>query len=155
MAKNAKLARSAMSAKTKYSNERKIPMTPVNKLSDSRDVSRMTEHEADAIFNELAQLEIQLTKIGADADKKVADITQKATDAMTPLKAQRAILELKLSQYITAHPQRFEKPRARKCPLGSYGMRTVVDLDVSEADVVIKFSNDYHLGLTKVTEKIV
>ena len=108
-------------------------------LNDNRKFKSMTADEADALFAEIATIELEAVSIGADGDAEV----QKIKDVFEKL-LYNAKLELPekvefLTAYIQANSERFQKPRARKTPEGQYGLRTVSNLEITDEQEVLKY----------------
>ena len=59
----------------------------------------------------------------------------------------------RLSRYILAHRERFQKPRQRQTPFGKYGLRTATKLQVPDEAALIAFARENGLDIldTKTT----
>ena len=112
-------------------------------LSDNRKFKAMSVLDGDALFAEIAKLELEIVKISAAGDRERARIYDKYDAMMAGAKAALPEKTAALMAYIQANPDRFVKPRARKTPNGSYGMRNVPPvLEISDADALIKWVKD-------------
>lgn len=124
-------------------------------LNDNRKFKAMTADEADALFAEIATIELEAVSIGADGDAEV----QKIKDVFEKL-LYNAKLELPekvefLTAYIQANPERFKKPRARKTPEGQYGLRSVSNLEINDEQEVITYAKGAGMPeLLDITTKI-
>lgn len=109
-------------------------------LSDNRAAVAMTVADADQIMRQIADEEISLAALRARAERKIADVKLALETASAP--AERRIRELaaKLSRYIDAHQELFQRPRARKTDWGNYGIRTVSGLKIEDAEALIDYA---------------
>jgi phage host-nuclease inhibitor protein Gam len=109
-------------------------------LADNRKLKMMTAEAADALFAEIATIELEAATIGADGDAQI----QKIKECYEGL-LQNAKLDLPekvefLTAYILANSERFQKPRARKTPEGQYGLRSVSNLEINDDQEVINYA---------------
>lgn len=92
-------------------------------LNDNRKYVSMTVEDADRIFALIATLAIDIERISAGYDKRIIALQNECQEKLAPLKEKVSELEKELTDYINAHPERFEKPRARQLAQGKYGLR--------------------------------
>ncbi len=123
-------------------------------INDNRRIEGTSVAEADELFAQLAQLEISIRKKQAAADKRIADIKAALEDDTANDRAALKILVNELSIYITSHKDRFVKPRKRKTPWGTYGLRTATKLEVLSEEALMAISDKFGLDLYKVTSSI-
>lgn len=114
----------------------------------------MTIEDGDGLFADLALLVIERDKIKADYEKKIAELKKKADAATESYSVEISTLEDQLSLYITAHPERFEKPRQRKTEFGKYGLRTVNKVDIHDEQSAIISAKMLDIPAVIVTEKL-
>lgn len=108
-----------------------------NVLSDNRKYKAMTAAEADALLEKIVGHKIEEVKLAAAYEKKLAAIKSEFEDKAEPIRKLMGGLALELEAYILANPERFAKPRARKTLFGSYGLRTVSSLEITDEQAVI------------------
>lgn len=106
------------------------------RLKDLRTSIRNIE-QADAEFACLAKCEIQMAKIDAEAEEKIAQIKAAADCAKELASAQADICRKNLAAYIESHPGEFSKPRKRKTDWGTYGLHTATKVNVFDKDAAI------------------
>ena len=106
-------------------------------LRDNRKYKAMTAAEADALLEEIVKMSIEDTRQAAIYDKKLAAIKSEFEDKVNPLRTLMKQQAAELEAYINANPERFAKPRARKTPFGSYGLRSVSSLEITDEAAVI------------------
>lgn len=116
-------------------------------LNDNRKYVAMTEADGDALFAQIATATIEVEKISAAYDKKINTFQNECQEKTAPIKENLSKLSDELDAYIAAHPERFEKPRARQLPQGKYGIRAVSNLQISDENAVIEFSDSQGLYL--------
>ena len=106
------------------------------RLSDSRPLRVISVQQADELFQQIALLTVQINKVKAGYEKRIADL--KALNAAQIAEPARLLAEAEkmLKDYILANPERFIKPRQRQTEYGKYGLRTVANLEIiNEEDV--------------------
>lgn len=110
-----------------------------------KDTRKMTPTEADKIFAQIAELEIAVTKRAAVYDLRIQAMRDEClAESAKDVKRMDGLIKL-LHEYIAAHPDEFERPRNRKTPHGTYGMRLVSNLEVDDADKVIAYARKHDL----------
>jgi len=77
-------------------------------LSDSGPYLAMKPEEADALFNQIATLEIDLAREAAAAQRKLDRITNEHNAAVAERVEKRNNLAKKLNGYINAHKELFQ-----------------------------------------------
>ncbi len=117
------------------------------RLSDNRKYSSMTVAEADAMFQRLAMLEINIKRSAAAADKKIAEIKEKHANETDSARREYNDLCKELDGYILANKDRFIKPRQRQTEFGKYGLRTATALKITDEDAVVRSSDELKLAL--------
>ena len=115
-------------------------------MDDNRAALAMTEAEADRVFQSIA----------AEYERHLAAVKAEAAAAKAQSDAILKPLVRQLSDYIKAHPEQFAMTRAKKTPFGSYGLRKVSDLEITDEAALLKslMAHDLKDGY-EVTTKIV
>jgi len=107
-------------------------------MTDNRAAAAMTIQEADELFARIATDEIELARIAAQYEKRIAAIKADAEAVLGPVKARIAERAAKLAAYIEAHKDdRFVKPRNRKTSFGTYGLRAVSNVEVTDLQLLL------------------
>lgn len=115
----------------------------------------LTIEDADKLLAEAAELQIKRTKISARFDLLAARLVAKGLDLVALIKSEEDNLLNRLSIFIEAHRNLFEKPRKRKTPYGSYGLENgKPSTKIEDEALVIKFSDDHKLSLYKTSNVI-
>lgn len=122
-------------------------------IADNRKYLAMGTAEGDALFADAAQAEIYLIKTAAAHEKRIAAAKDNAEKELIPLRAGLKELTDKLAAYISAHPERFQNPRARKTAFGRYGLRHVSKLEITDEAKLMDYSDDNSLGLYQLVTK--
>jgi len=107
-------------------------------LKDNRIANAMTVEEADALMQEIAECEVQIAKITAEAEAKITVLKARLAERRAPLEERSGRAAAKMADYIDNHGERFVKPRARKTPFGSYGLRQVANIDVADRNALLE-----------------
>lgn len=102
------------------------------RILDTRPLLAMSQDDADTLFQRLAETVIAATAAAAAFEKKLAAVKSAAAAAQEEYDAIINPLETKLRDYIQANPDRFAKPRMRKTEWGSYGLRQVTNVEISD-----------------------
>jgi phage host-nuclease inhibitor protein Gam len=124
-------------------------------LNDNRKYVAMTVEEADRTFALIATLTIDVERISAGYDKRVIALQSECQEKTAPLKERITALEKELTDYINAHPERFEKPRARQLAQGKYGMqKNAPTVEITDENAIIEFSDEEGLYLYSKVVKI-
>ena len=125
-------------------------------MDDNRAALAMTEAEADLVFQSIAEETILLTRKMAAYERHLAAVKAEAAAAKAQSDAILKPLVRQLSDYIKAHPEQFAMTRAKKTPFGSYGLRKVSDLEITDEAALLKslMAHDLKDGY-EVTTKIV
>ena len=125
------------------------------KIADNRNCKKMTEADADLLMQKIAELTLALEKTNAATEVKIATLKAFAAEANAPRQEQIKAYEAELAAYITAHPERFVKPRARKTHFGSYGLRSVSNLTIKDEALLLAYAKIHDLcDLYTVVEKL-
>ena len=106
------------------------------RLSDSRPLRVISVEQADELFANIAMLTVQINKVKAAYEKRIADLKAAYDEQTAGPKKLLEEAEKMLKDYILANPYRFIKPRQRQTEYGKYGLRTVANLEIiNEEDV--------------------
>lgn len=129
-------------------------------MDDNREALAMTETEADQVFQAIAEETILLTRQMAEYERRLAAVKAEAATSKAQSDAILKPLVKKLSDYIKVHPEQFEKVRAKKTPFGSYGMRNVSDLEITDEAALLHALmahdvRDSYEVTTKIIKKVV
>lgn len=125
-------------------------------MDDNRAALAMTEAEADQVFQAIAEETILLTRKMAEYERRLAAVKAEAATAKAESDAILKPLVRQLSDYIRAHSERFGKTRAKKTPFGSYGLRKVSDLEITNEAELLKSLMAHDLSeCYEVTTKII
>ncbi len=112
-------------------------------MNDNRKYKAMTADEADALFAEIARIELSIAKIAAAGDRELAKVKEKFAAQLEPMKSELPGKVEKLKSYVEANKERFLKPRARKTPDGQYGLRTVSNLDIEDETKLLAWAREH------------
>lgn len=125
------------------------------KIADNRNCKKMTEADADLLMQKIAELTLALEKTNAATEVKIATLKAFAAEANAPRQEQIKACEAELAAYITAHPERFVKPRARATDFGSYGLRSVSNVAIKDEALLLSYAKLHGLtDLYTVVEKV-
>ena len=129
-------------------------------MDDNRAALAMTEAEADLVFQSIAEETILLTRKMAEYERHLAAVKAEAAADKAQSDAILKPLVRQLSDYIKAHPEQFAMTRARKTPFGSYGLRKVSDLEITDEAALINALkvHDVREGYevtTKIVKKVI
>jgi len=124
------------------------------RLADTRD---LTTEQADHCMSEIRRLTCDREKVLARYEARIARLTAEAQDMTADYDRELERLTSQLAQYIMAHSERFEKPRKRKTPDGTYGLHTSTRLCVDNEDLLIEALCDrgYTECIKRVKHKLV
>ncbi len=129
-------------------------MSTPTRIADTREAQQMTVDDADALLMRLAVLAATIKKSAAETDKKIADLKAAHEERTGEQQTEYNELADQIAAYITAHPERFVKPRQRVTPAGKYGLRTVVDCRITDEDQVIRYADAAGLALYTISRKL-
>ncbi len=104
-------------------------------LAETRNV---TLSAATGMMEALAHCACRMAIVQAKKAKKIAEIESQFADASKADKAEAELLTLKLKAFCTANPHLFEKPRKMKTPFGEFGLQSVSDLSIDNAEALIQ-----------------
>ena len=129
-------------------------------MDDNREALAMTEAEADQVFQAIAEETILLTRQMAEYERRLAAVKAEAAAAKAESDAILKPLVKKVLDYIKAHPEQFAMTRAKKTPFGSYGLRKVSDLEITDEAALINALkvHDVREGYevtTKIVKKVI
>ena len=105
-------------------------------LSDNRRYRAMTVDQADKLFQEIALLTVELNRIRAGYETKIAELKAAAERDTEQPETELKKLEQELTGYILANPERFIKPRQHVTDYGKYGLRQAVRLEITDEEAV-------------------
>jgi phage host-nuclease inhibitor protein Gam len=97
------------------------------KLADTR---TMTLDDARATFADLARAEIELAKLDAATEARIAQVKANHEERAAVFRLARDAHAYRLTQFILANPEQFRKPRAICTDFGRFGRRTVANVEV-------------------------
>jgi len=118
-----------------------------NVLSDNRKYKAMTAAEADKLLETIVGHSIDGVKLASAYEKKMAALKAEFEEKAEPISKLIKANAAELEAYILANPERFLKPRARKTLFGSYGLRTVTNLEITDELAVIRLAREKALPL--------
>lgn len=124
------------------------------RLNDNRAVLAMTAEEADALFQQIAETEIAAAAEAAQYEKELAAVKSRAADAQAQHAAILRPLRDRLTAYINARPERFAKPRMRKTEWGSYGLRSVTNVEIVDEMAAMISVKAQGIPAVVMTEKL-
>ncbi len=107
------------------------------KLADTRNT---TVEDAVRMFNQLANLELEIAKRAAVVEARIAREKRKHEDAAAPLVAERDRLAEQLREFILSRPDCFRRPRAIRTPLGRFGRRKVADVRIEDLEMLVDWA---------------
>jgi len=120
-------------------NHRGRRMSNPTPITDSRKYMIMTLDDADRIMAEIAALTIENEILGAQTAKKINDAKLELDKCTRPRLDRIGELARELERYINAHRDQFIKPRKRVTKYGSYGLQTVSNLMISDAEALLAY----------------
>ena len=123
-------------------------------LSDNRQYRAMTVEQADQLFQQIALLTIELNRISAGYEAKIAELKAAAVRETEPREADLKMLEEELTGYILANPERFIKPRQHVTEYGKYGIRQVAALEITDEEAVKASVRLHNIPALTVIEKL-
>jgi len=124
------------------------------RINDNRAALAMSSVDADLVFQQLAEVTIAATAAAAEYDQRIADIKAEAAKARAEFLKIINPLEKQLQDYISAHPERFIKPRMRQTEFGKYGLRTVTNLQITDEVAAVMSVKAQGIPAIVVTEKL-
>ena len=128
----------------------------VTKIDDDREARAMTEAEADKLFQAIAEETIETTRLLAEYERRLLKLKADAVEVRSRSEAIIEPLAKRLSSYIKAHPERFAKTRTKKTPFGTYGIRKVSDLEITdEAALIASLKKNELTEAYEVTTKVI
>ena len=88
-------------------------------------------------FSKLAYAAIQIARIRAQAEARIATIKRETAERETEHAARLAECEAHIRGFIMAHPEHFQKPRQVKTEWGAFGLRTLpADVVITDAEAL-------------------
>lgn len=131
-------------------------MNNTTHLRDSRKSNIKSMAEAAEAFNVIARTEIDMAKIQAQAEARIAKIKADTASKIQALETERKLLQLQedLADFIDSHRELFEKPRKHKTSLGSFGLQKASGLNYTDTQAAIEFLVDQKMiNCFKTTHK--
>lgn len=126
----------------------------MKRLQDNREAIAMTAEEADAVMQRIAEISVSMTAEAAQYEEQITTIKSAAAEASKQFNGMLAPLEEQLTAYINAHPERFAKPRMRKTDFGSYGLRSVTKLEITDENAALMSVKAQGIPAYTVIEKL-
>lgn len=119
-------------------------------LKDLRDGLKSLE-DADREFENLAMLEIDIAKIEAACEKKLAEVKAESARILDGYQVMRDASVKRLASFVDGNRSLFQKPRRRKTQWGTYGLTDASKAKVTNKDEAIKhcIANDWNDCLKK------
>ncbi len=105
-------------------------------LKDLRDGLKSLE-EADREFENLAMLEIDIAKIEAACEKKLAEVKAEYARTLDGFTVMREASVKRLSSFVDGNRSLFQKPRRRKTQWGTYGLTDASKAQIDNKDAAI------------------
>lgn len=99
------------------------------KLKDLRDIPTTVE-ECDELKSQLATTEIELALLQTKAEKEIDRIKTDLDAETGELRSLRATITSRITGFIEANQDKFQKPRKRKTQYGTYGLQHAAEVDV-------------------------
>jgi hypothetical protein len=106
-------------------------------LKDLRD-SLKTIDDADREFENLAMLEIDIAKIEASCEKRIAEVKAEYARTLDGFTVMRDSSVKRLASFVDANRSLFQKPRRRKTQWGTYGLTDASKAQIDNKDDAIK-----------------
>lgn len=123
------------------------------RLTDARDT---TCADADDLLHGIFDARLEILRREAAAEKQISEIREQLALDTTKARQYVELAEAKLSAFVHAHRDDFQKPRMRTTPWGKYGLRTSTRLIIEDAEALIEYAKDNgYPDLIKVSESIV
>lgn len=110
---------------------------PNIRLSDAR-TTIASLAEAAEVFNELAVAEIGLAVADARAEKRIAAVKSRHDRDTAEARVELATLKERLNGFILSNRALFESPRCQQTSYGSFGLRSVSDLLVTDPEALLQ-----------------
>lgn len=123
-------------------------------ISDNRKYESMTVEDADALFQQIAELEIAIDRDAALTEKKISDLKAAHVERTADQQEEHDRLVDELNKYIRANKNRFITPRQHQTSFGKYGLRTARTLQIADEESVIKTSDALKLKLYNIQKVI-
>ena len=125
-------------------------------LKDLREQLKTIE-EADREFENLALLEIDIAKIEAACEKRIAEIKAEFARTLDGFTVMRDASVKRLASFVDANRSLFQKPRRRKTQWGTYGLTDASKAKITNKDEAIAhcISNDWNDCLKKTIKLLV
>ena len=119
-------------------------------LKDLREQIKTVE-DADHEFENLAMLEIDIAKIEAACEKKLADVKADYARTLDGFQVMRESSVKRLASFVDANRSLFQKPRRRRTMWGTYGLTDASKAKIISKDAAIAhcLANDWNDCLKK------
>ncbi len=127
-------------------------MPPV-KLADTR---TQTLESARQCIEQIAHAECRIASKCARYEKAIAAAKSRFEEETAGEQDLIAVRSAQLTQFILSHPEQFAKPRAIKTEFGSFGLRNVSNVEITDHEALTQFARDNgYTDLVKVTETLI
>jgi len=118
-------------------------------------IAGMSLGDAEDAFSLMAQAEIELARVAAKYEAKIADLKVKCDDESKAAQTRCDEAYDLLSRYITLRPELFEDPRKRKTKWGSFGLQAgKPSAEIIDEAKIVEFADRHKLDLYH-TEKVI
>lgn len=102
----------------------------------------MSLDDATAIFNRLAERTLALESRNAVLEKRIARLKAQHEESCASLVSDIEDHSSALTAFIETHRDLFSDPRKIKTSLGSFGLQTVSELKITDADQLLQYLMD-------------
>ena len=122
------------------------------RMTDTRD---MTPEQADVALQMIFLARLYILRMEAEAEKDIDLTRQSLALATAETRTTLAVKEAQLNAYILRHPDEFARPRMRKTPWGTYGLRSSTRTVIENEAALIEWAKENgHMDLVQTVEKI-
>lgn len=122
------------------------------RLTDARD---LPADQGENLLRDLFDARLAVMRREAAAERQISAIREHVRLDTAGHRALVELREAQLSSYILANPQDFQRPRMRKTPWGSYGLRTSTRLDIQDPEALLQWAKENgYTDLYRVEETI-
>lgn len=114
----------------------------------------MTMEDARQTLETLAHVACRLAKAEARREARLAALESEHLEGVRGDRAEFALLEQRLVEYVRANPHLFQSPRMVQTPFGQFGCRRISDVHIDdEAALVQALLDRGHMDCLRVTQK--
>jgi hypothetical protein len=118
----------------------------MNRLKDLR-TSITSLDQAKIAFAVLAHLELQLAKADAQFEARIAKLKKEHHEKTLPEMQTHQRAAEDLTAYIETHPDEFKNPRKIKIDMGTFGLQTVTEVEITDAVACLR-----HVAAAKLAD---